>query len=177
VVAHRQPGAYTAARCIRRLDLSYRAYISWRGRLFKRVLLCHDGTEVGRRALKQGAELAIAVRAEVHVLILPPEDRVSPSVIGASLGHACLVHEDDEYRTMLSQSIERLKLRGVSAYGHLARGNAIEQITSMSNSIGADLVVVGQYPNTGVRRWWSGPERASLAESVNCAVLIAVAGD
>jgi hypothetical protein len=35
--------------------------------MFKRVMLCYDGTEVGRRALKRGAELAILVGARVYV--------------------------------------------------------------------------------------------------------------
>ena len=40
--------------------------------MFKRVLLCYDGTEVGRRALKRGAELAILVGAQVYVLSIIP---------------------------------------------------------------------------------------------------------
>jgi nucleotide-binding universal stress UspA family protein len=143
--------------------------------MFKRVLLCHDGTEVGRRALKQGAELAISLGAEVHVLILPREEQLSPSVVAGSLGHVCLFNEDEEYRAMLSQSVDRLRSRGVHAQGHLARGNVIEQIVAHSKSLAVDLVVVGQYPNSRTNRWWAGAERASLAEKVNCAVLIAVA--
>jgi nucleotide-binding universal stress UspA family protein len=144
--------------------------------MFKRVLLCHDGTEFGRRALKQGAELAISLAAEVHVVILPPEQRVSPSVMAGAFNNV-LIDEDDEYRVMLSQSLDRLKSRGVIAHGHLARGNAIKQIATLSNALSADLIVVGQYPSLGGRRWWAGGERASLAESVRCAVLIAVAGE
>jgi hypothetical protein len=53
--------------------------------MFKRVLLCHDGTDVGRRALKQGAELAISLGSDVHILILPPEENVSPAVSAASV--------------------------------------------------------------------------------------------
>jgi hypothetical protein len=42
------------------------------GSMFKRVLLCYDGSEAGRRALKRGAELAILVGAQVHVLSIIP---------------------------------------------------------------------------------------------------------
>jgi nucleotide-binding universal stress UspA family protein len=145
--------------------------------MFKRVLLCHDGTEHGRRALKQGAELAISLGAEVHVLILVGDETLSAAVAAGSVGHVCLVDEEATYRTMLSESIARLQARGVKAYGHLARGNVIQQIVAFSKSLAVDLIVVGQYPNQSGRRWWSGPERASLAESVDCAVLIAVNTD
>ena len=36
--------------------------------MFKRVLLCYDGTEAGRRALRRGAELAMLLGAQVYVL-------------------------------------------------------------------------------------------------------------
>jgi len=145
--------------------------------MFKRVLLCHDGTEIGRRALKQGAELAISLGSEVHVLIVVQDLTLSAAVTASSFGQACIVKEDASYQQMLAQSIERLKARGVNASGHLAYGNVIEKIAALSRSIAADLIVVGQYPNSGGRRWWSGPERATLAESVDCAVLIAVSTD
>jgi nucleotide-binding universal stress UspA family protein len=142
--------------------------------MFKRVLLCHDGSEFGRRALKQGAELAIALGADVHVLIVIQEQALSPAVTAASLGYASLVAPEPDYQTMMLQSIDRLKGRGVSAHGHVARGNVIETIAACAKRESVDLIVVGQYPRSSGRRWWSGPDRQSLAESVDCAVLIAV---
>jgi nucleotide-binding universal stress UspA family protein len=143
--------------------------------VFKRVLLCHDGTDFGRRALRQGAELAISVGAEIHVLIAARPASVSPAVVAGSLGYVSIYDEEDDFRDMLSQSLERLKARGVSAKGHIARGNPIQQIVNFAKELAVDLIVVGQYPSPEGRRWWAGSERAALAESANCAVLIAVA--
>jgi nucleotide-binding universal stress UspA family protein len=142
--------------------------------MFKRVLLCHDGTDYGRRALKQGAELAIALGSQVHVLIVVQQQALTAAVTAASLGHACVAEPETDYDLMVSQSIERLKVRGVSAQGHVAYGNVIEKIAECAKQQSIDLVVVGQYPRAAGRRWWSGPERQSLADSVDCAVLIAV---
>ena len=74
----------------------------------------------GRRALKQGAELAIALGAEVHVLIVLREVGLTPAVTAGALGHACIVADDVSYEQMLAESIERLKTRGVRASGYLA---------------------------------------------------------
>ena len=142
--------------------------------MFKRVLLCYDGSMTSRRALKRGAELAILVGAEVHVLSIVATDSVSATLSAAAAGHTCIVDEDQEYQKLLDESIALLAARGVKAVGYLAHGNTIEQIVTYSTRLAVDLIVIGHYPTSAGRRWWSGPERASLAERVNCCVFIAV---
>jgi nucleotide-binding universal stress UspA family protein len=142
--------------------------------MFKRVLLCYDGTEVGRRALKRGAELAILVGAQVYVLSIIPSGVTDPAVAAGAAGHACLVDEADGYRKLLDESIEWLKARGVSAEGYLASGNTIEQIITFSRRLAVDLIVLGHYPQPSGGFWWGSPQRVSLAERANCCVLVAV---
>jgi nucleotide-binding universal stress UspA family protein len=142
--------------------------------MFERVLLCHDGTDAGRRALKQGAELAIRFGSTVHVLVAVQAPPLDPAIVAGSLGYPCLVNLETDYQLVASQSVERLKAKGLAARGHVAYGNIIENIAGFAKSHSIDLIVVGQYPRVSGRRWWSGPERQSLAESVDCAVLIAV---
>ena len=79
--------------------------------MFKRVLLCYDGTEVGRRALKRGAELAILIGARVHVLSIVPGGFADPTVAAAAAGSACLVDGTSAYRKLLDESVEWLKAR------------------------------------------------------------------
>lgn len=145
--------------------------------MFKKVLLCFDGTAHGRRALKRGAELAALVGAEAHVLSIIRDDVMSPTVMASASGHTCLVDEEGDHRKLLDDSIERLRARGVKAHAHLAYGNTIQQIAAHAQRLGVDLIVVGNYPNSGGRRWWAGPERTSLAEQVNCCIFIAVNAD
>ena len=66
--------------------------------MFKRVLLCYDGSEVGRRALKRGAELAILVGAQVYVLSIVPSGVATAAVAAGAAGHACLVDEEGEVK-------------------------------------------------------------------------------
>jgi nucleotide-binding universal stress UspA family protein len=145
--------------------------------MFKRVLLCYDGSEPGRRALKRGAELAILVGADVHVLSIVRDDVMSAAMMATAAGHTCLVDEERDYQKLLDGSIERLSARGVKAKGYLAHGNTIRQIVAYSRKLAVDLIVIGHYPSPEGRRWWSGPERASLAEQVNCCIFIAVNAD
>jgi len=142
--------------------------------VFQRVLLCYDGSLAGRRALKRGAELAILVKAEVHVLSILSSAAAEATVAANAVGQVCLVDYELEHRQLLEESIAWLQARGVQARGYLARGNTIDEIAAYAQKLAIDLVVVGHYPKSSGGRWWSGTERGALAERVNCCVLIAV---
>jgi nucleotide-binding universal stress UspA family protein len=146
--------------------------------MFKRVLLCYDGSAAGRRALRRGAELAILLKAEVHVLAVVPDGVADPAVIAGAAGHACIVDDElTELERLLSASIERLKARGVTAHGHLATGNTADQIAAYTKRLNIDLIVLGHYPQpSGGFWWWSGNQRVSLAERTHCCVFVAVDG-
>lgn len=142
--------------------------------MFKNVLLCYDGSRAGRAALKQGAELAILVHARVHVLSVIPTGVPDPAVLAGAAGHACMIDSEGDARRLLNESIEWLRARNIKGTGYLTQGNTIDQIVEHAKRLAVDLVVVGNYPRATGGRWWSGPDRQSLAERVNCAVLIAV---
>lgn len=142
--------------------------------MFKRVLLCYDGTEAGRRALRRGAELAILLGAEVSVLSIVPSQVANAAVVAGAAGHACIVDESGEYRRLLNESVEWLKARGVSAQGYLASGDYIDQIIAFSQRLTSDLIVLGHYPLPAGGFWWSGSKRVSLAERAKCCVFVAV---
>jgi len=141
--------------------------------MFKRVLLCYDGSEVGRRALKRGAELAILVGAQVFVLSIVPGGMADAAVIAGAAGHACLVGEAGGHRKLLDQSVEWLKARNVVAEGYLASGNTVEQILAFARRLAVDLIVLGHYPQPSGGFWWGSSQRASLAERANCCVFVA----
>ncbi len=142
--------------------------------MFKRVLLCYDGTEAGRRALRRGAELAMLLGAQVHVLSIATDDAANPAVMAGAAGQACIVDEAARNRKLLAESIDWLKARGVSAEGYLAAGDYIDQIIAHSNRLNVDLIVLGHYPRPSGGSWWSGSKRASLADRVKCCVFVAV---
>jgi nucleotide-binding universal stress UspA family protein len=143
------------------------------GGVFSSVLLCYDGSAAGRRALKRGAELAMLVKARVHLLSIL-STAADPLMAANSVGQICLVNQEAEHRQSLEESLEWLRARGVEASGYLAKGDTIEQITAYAQKLGVDLVVVGHYPKPSGGRWWSGAERSALAERVSCCILIAV---
>jgi nucleotide-binding universal stress UspA family protein len=142
--------------------------------MFRNILLCYDGSDAGRRALKRGAELALLVKANVYVLSILP--RIAGDVLnGASAaGQMCIVDLAAEHRKSMEESLSWLKARGVEAKGELAQGDILEEVALHAKRHHVDLVVVGHYPQARGGRWWSGgSQRAALAERVTCCVMIA----
>jgi nucleotide-binding universal stress UspA family protein len=142
--------------------------------MFKRVLLCYDSTEAGRRALRRGAELAVLLGAQVYVLSIVPNGVENAAVLAGAAGQACIVDEAAVFRKLLNESIDWLKARGVIADGYLASGDYIDQIIAFSNRLSIDLIVLGHYPQPSGGFWWSGASRVSLAERAKCCVFVAV---
>ena len=142
--------------------------------MFKRVLLCYDSTEAGRRALRRGAELAVQLGAQVHVLSIATDDAANPTLLAGAAGQACIVDEPGRYRKLLTESLDWLNARGVSAEGYLTSGEYIEEIIAFSSRLNIDLIVLGHYPRPSGGAWWSGSKRASLADRVKCCVFVAV---
>jgi len=61
-----------------------------------------------------------------------------------------------------------------AAFAWIVPRDTIPTIVAYSKKLAVDLIVVGHYPTAEGRRWWAGPERASLAELVDCCLFIAV---
>jgi nucleotide-binding universal stress UspA family protein len=142
--------------------------------MFKRVLLCYDGSVAGRRALRRGADLAIFLGAQVYVLSIIPAGSLDPVLVAGAAGHACIVGEDHGYQKMLDESVEWLKARGLAAEGHLASGSTIDRILEYSEKLAIDLIVLGHYPRPSGGFWWSSSPRSSLAERAHCCIFVAV---
>lgn len=142
--------------------------------MFKRILLCYDGSAAGRRALRRGADLSIYLNAQVFVLSIIPAGALDPVVAAAAAGHPCIVDEDHGYRKMLDESVEWLRARGLAAEGYLAGGDTVERILEHAQKLAVDLIVLGYYPRPAGGFWWSSAARGTLAERAPCSILVAV---
>jgi nucleotide-binding universal stress UspA family protein len=143
--------------------------------MFQRVLLCYDGSDAGRRALKRGAELAILLNAQAHVLLITPNGIDDPFLAAGAAGHACILGDTfSHHERMLAESVEWLRARGIAAQSHITQGNTVDQIVAFTKRLGIDLIVLGHYPRPSGGFWWGGSHRGSLAERAHCCVFVAV---
>jgi len=140
---------------------------------YRKILLCYDGSREGRKALRDGANLALDLKAETHVLAVVDMRSSIAQSAGLLTDMACGRFEDAA-RDILREGVEWLTERGVPAQGHFAFGHPIDEIAGLAQSLQVDLVVVGHRCRTGLARWWMGSGNTPLMDRVSCSILVAV---
>lgn len=137
------------------------------------MLFCYDGTRESRLALRQGAELAQACGATVHLLAVVRTS--AAGVVGASLSHEAPFSEHTRrIEEILNEGVARLAARGIKAQGHMALGEPVEEIPRLAQALHADLVVLGHRTQSAFARWWRGAVGPTLLDLSSCSILVCI---
>ena len=143
--------------------------------MYKRILLAYDGSEEGRRALLECANLAGELKAEVQLLAVMPPYANMMMIEGLAVEDV-LEHEKTRFKAVLDEGVSRLLARGFTVEGVLASGEPVDEICARAREIGAELICVGhRRATTWAQRWWRGSVGANLIDHAPCSVLIALA--
>lgn len=141
---------------------------------YQKILLAYNGSQEGKRALLETADLAGFLNAETHlaaVASMPPSLFLTEGFVPEEL----LEEEKKRTQTVLDEGIASLKGQGFNAAGHLAVGEPVEEICRLAKELAVDLVVVGHNQKTSfAARWWKGSVGASLLDYAPCSILIAL---
>jgi nucleotide-binding universal stress UspA family protein len=141
--------------------------------MYRRVLLCYDGSRESRDALRLGGELVAALKAETHVLLVSNVTHRAAAQ-GVTV-ESQLQAERSTCNAILQEGLAWLRERGVEATPHIVLGSPSEVIPRIARELEVDLVVVGHIARARLARWWAGPENASLLDRLRCSVLVTVA--
>jgi len=138
---------------------------------YHNVVLAYNGSECGRRALREGAELARRCGAHAHLLA------VIQLPFGVSYGEGfsaedMMRNEVERAQTVLDEGIAELKGAGVTVNGYLRHGDPVAAIAGLARETGADLVVVGHERRDGLRRWWHTATGVTLLDQIACSLLV-----
>jgi nucleotide-binding universal stress UspA family protein len=140
--------------------------------MYQNILLCYDGTAEGRRALRQGADVAMAMKSKAYLLaicrnmvaIAVPEGQ-TPELVNCEQGAA---------NQLLEEGVRWLVEHGVPAQGQLVFGDPLIHIPEVANRIDADLIVVGHRYRNRLTKWWNQAEEATLLNKIHCSILVAM---
>jgi nucleotide-binding universal stress UspA family protein len=141
---------------------------------YSKILLAYNGSQEGKRALFEAADLAGFLGADTHLLAvasMPPSLFLTEGFVPEEL----LEEEKKRTQAVLDEGIRSLRDRGFSATGHLAVGEPVEEICRLAKSLSVNLIVLGHNQNTSfAARWWKGSVGASLLDYAPCSILIAL---
>ncbi|HZM33335.1 MAG TPA: universal stress protein [Burkholderiales bacterium] len=141
---------------------------------YSKILLAYNGSQEGKRALFEAADLAGFLGAETNLLAvasMPPSLFLTEGFVPEEL----LEEEKKRTQAVLDEGIRSLRERGFNATGHLAVGEPVEEICRLAKSLGVNLIVLGHNQNTSfAARWWKGSVGASLLDYAPCSILIAL---
>jgi nucleotide-binding universal stress UspA family protein len=142
--------------------------------MYKRILLCYDGTAQGRNALRCGAELAIQLNAQVHVLAV--QDMMMGALVPEAYSGATAITAQAHAEEILEEGVGWLRDRGLTAEGHLVFGRPGEHIPVVAKRLNIDLVVIGHRPQGMLSRWWMrGSTNAyEILDHLDCSIHVAM---
>jgi nucleotide-binding universal stress UspA family protein len=137
---------------------------------YRTILLAYDGSNDGRRVLLEAADLAKGFQAKTHLLAVITEK--SGHAFAQSLASADPMEQTITFRDTVEEGVRFFQRRGIEVEGHVAHGEACDEIAKLAKQVKADLVVVGHRPHGPLARWWSTPTCVSLLDIVGCSVLV-----
>ncbi|HTU66011.1 MAG TPA: universal stress protein [Steroidobacteraceae bacterium] len=140
--------------------------------MYQNILLAYDGTVEGRRALRQGADVAMSMKSKAYLLAIcrnmvataVPEG-LTPELVNCEQGAA---------NELLEEGVRWLVEHGVPAQGQLVFGDPLLHIPEVANRINADLIVVGHRYRSKLKKWWNEAEEVTLLNKIHCSILVAM---
>jgi len=125
---------------------------------YKNILVATDGSVHGNAAVSEA--ITIAKRCGSHVIALSAmrDER-----------------EREEAIRLTGMAVELARKEGVSAEAVTPTGRSYDAIVETAGGRGVDLIIMGNYGKTGVKKLLMGSSTEKVIGSAGCAVLVAKA--
>ena len=120
----------------------------------KHLLLAYDGSLESAKALRAGIDLALALGAEATILT------------------ACQREHEETAAKILQDARQQAHDRGLKAHAQLTHGEAEPEILRFTDSIGADLIIMGAYGHTRIREMIVGSVTTHVIRKATVPVLL-----
>ncbi len=142
-----------------------------------KILLATDGSEEATLATQTAADIADKTGSELHIVYA---EHIPPTAYAAYPASEIAVHrealkEDARRRAQgfLDEQVEKIRAAiGSAVQAHVRLGRPDEEIVSLADEIGADLIAIGSRGLGGVRRALMGSVSDSVVRHAHCPVLV-----
>jgi nucleotide-binding universal stress UspA family protein len=128
----------------------------------RRLLVALEGSSTHDEALQPAAELARALQAALHLLVVVPTlstlawDQAAPGRLAPGTMSTLLEFEAERADDHIRQHEEALRAQGLQATVEVRRGDPSAVIVKAARRAEADLIVMGTHGRHGVDAIWAG---------------------
>lgn len=138
--------------------------------MYQKILVANDGSELAKKALSQGIELAAVLEAELHMICVEEHLPHYAATVGEVLEEKA--EEDSYFGRVVREATELAAARGVSLHAVITPGHEVETTIQYVDAIGADLLVIGFMGHSRVLGRIMGGSAANLTRLAPCSVLV-----
>jgi nucleotide-binding universal stress UspA family protein len=147
-----------------------------KGRIFSRILVPLDGSEVGEAALVYATELAARLDLEVILFqVVAPAYHVYSS--GEIVSQVPYTEKEMEpirksIQAYLNRVAEKLKAKKINVITETRTGAAAEGIIKAADELKVDLVAMSTHGRSGVSRWVFGSVASRVIQAGTTPILL-----
>jgi nucleotide-binding universal stress UspA family protein len=144
--------------------------------MYKRILVPIDGSSTAQRGLREAIELARALKAPAHLVVLhvvEPPRQIPEASIGYDV--PALTRSLREYgQGVLARAREECEAAGLTAETDQrdAEGRVADTVAERARARACDLVVMGTHGRRGASRWVLGSDAEIVARHSAVPVLL-----
>ena len=140
--------------------------------MYRKILLAYDGSSFSDAVLRQGAELASACKAELHLLGVVAT--TAAMAIAESFGPSDVVGvEQRDLQRIVDAAVEDMRHRGLRVTASVRFGDPAVEIVACAREWEADLIMLGHKTRGTLTRWLQGSVGAYLLHHLPCSLLVA----
>lgn len=149
----------------------------------RRLLIALDASSTHDEALQPAVELAQAIGAELHLVMVVPTlgtlkgDQVAMRKLLPAALSAVLDIEEDTAEGHLRQHREALEAAGLKADVEVGRGEPASVIVESAERAKADLIVLGTHGRAGMDALWSGSTAPRVSARSHLPLLLIPLGE
>jgi nucleotide-binding universal stress UspA family protein len=143
--------------------------------VFASIVVGTDGSDTAREAVRQAAELARRVGAQLEIVCAyepVPDARLRDDARQAPRDLQWAMNPREDVDATLAEAADAAHAAGVEARIYARQGDPADAILDVAEERGADLVVVGNKGMTGARRFLLGSVPNRVSHHAPCSVLI-----
>jgi nucleotide-binding universal stress UspA family protein len=146
--------------------------------MFSTIVVGTDGSETATAAVSKAIELAKQSDATLHVVNAARLVSISHVASAAAAGAPTFDVEnvnrgiEAEGKAICDHAVGQSQQADVKCETHVVSGDPADALISVAETVGADLIVVGNRGMTGARRFVLGSVPNKVAHHAPCSILI-----